>query len=487
MESAPKKTLRIKVVLTVVVTTLTPAIISLFLTQNPFFTIIVALISATISSFLLLLFLRPLSTLLEGTFALGQGNFNKRVDIRSGDEFEDVGNSFNLMADKISKIFETTAKEKDVAIAEKSKLGEVLSSIVDGIIALDFNKNIILVNKSAEQITGFTQAELQNQSIDNLIHIFIDTDEILSKTYCQINFNKAARLVGKGGKQTKVYITSAKVDGAVQTNLGCILIFHDLSKEEELERMKLDFISMASHELKTPLTSIIGYLSVFSLENRGKLAKEESDLIDRSLISAQQLLVLVQNILNVNKIERGQMSVNSIPTDYLPILSKAVEDLRNQANQKNIILTLNVGSKSLPKIFADPLRIGEVITNLVVNAINYTDPGGKVDITISLSPTELITEVSDTGVGIPREALPHLFDKFFRVTNKGQQSAKGSGLGLFISKSIIEKLNGKIWAVSEMGKGSKFSFTLPIVTQTRGVLESDKFVGEEIQRGALNY
>lgn len=487
MESAPKKTLRIKIIFTIVVTTLSPAIISLFLTQDPIFTIIIALISATISLSLLLLFLKPLSSLMDSTHALGQGNFNKRVDIKSGDEFEDVGNSFNLMADKISKIFETTAKEKDIAIAEKSKLDEVLSSLVDGIIALDFNKNIILVNKSAEQITGYTQAELHNQSIDNLIHIFMDTDEILSKTYCQINFNKAARLVGKMGKQIKVNITSAKVDGAVQTNLGCILIIHDLSKEEELERMKLDFISMASHELKTPLTSIIGYLSVFNLENRGKLAKEESDLIDRSLISAQQLLVLVQNILNVNKIERGQMSINSIPTDYLPILSKAVEDLRNQANQKNITLTLNAVDNTLPKILADPLRIGEVITNLVGNAINYTDPGGKVDITLSLSPTEITTEVSDTGVGIPREALPHLFDKFFRVTNKSQQSAKGSGLGLFISKSIIEKLNGKIWAVSELGKGSKFSFTLPVVTQTRGVLDTDKFVREEIQRGALNY
>lgn len=487
MEPAHKKTLKIKVILTVVITTLAPAIISLFLTQNPFIAIIIALISATISSFLLLLFLKPLSTLIEGTYALGQGNFNKRVDIRSGDEFEDVGNSFNQMADKISKIFETTAKEKDIAIAEKSKLDEVLSSIVDGIIALDFNKNIILVNKSAEQITGFTQAELQNQSIDKSIHLFIDTEEIFSNTFCQVNFNKAARLIGKGGKTIKVNLTSAKVDGTVQTNISCIIILHDLSKEEELERMKLDFISMASHELKTPLTSIIGYLSVFTLENRGKLAKEESDLIDRSLISAQQLLVLVQNILNVNRIERGQMSVNSIPTDYLPILSKAVEDLRNQANQKNIILTLNAGNKTLPKIFADPLRIGEVITNLIGNAINYTDPGGKVDITISLSPTELITEVSDTGVGIPKEALSHLFDKFFRVTNKSQQSAKGTGLGLFISKSIIEKLNGKIWAVSELGEGSKFSFTLPIVTQTRGVLDTEKFVGEEIQRGALNY
>lgn len=486
MGTAHKKGLSIKLILIAIFAALFPVLFSIFLIHNPYISIGIAVLTAIISVVLLLLFIKPLKKLIDSSEALSQGNFNKKVDIRSGDEFEELGTSFNLMGEKISKLFEEMGKDKDIAIAERSKLNEVLSSIIDGIIAIDFNRNIIFSNKASEEITGYAQTQLQGQPLDNIIHLFIDGQEVQSKSYCQINFNKSGKLVGKDGKQTRVNILSAKVDGEVQTNLSCILILHDLSKEEALEQMKLDFVSMASHELKTPLTSIIGYLSVFVSENKDKLPKEEWDLINRSLISAQQLLGLVQNILNVNKIEREQMQVSPEPLDFLPVLKKSVEDLRNQAAQKNIILNFNAPD-NLPKVIADPLRTGEVITNLVANAINYTNPGGKVDVLVQTSPSEITTTISDTGIGIPKEALPHLFNKFFRVSNTAQQASKGTGLGLYIAKSIIEKLNGKIWVESEVGKGSKFYFTLPVVTQTTGVLESDKFIGSQIQSGALNY
>lgn len=441
---------------------------------------------AVLSVGLAFLFLNPLKDLISSSEKFAGGNFNQRVDIRSGDEFEAVGNSFNTMFEKFSKSFENLEKEKIMAIAQNSKLEEILSSIVDGIIALDFNKNIILTNKATEQITGYLSSELQNQNIDKFIHLFIDSEEIPSKSYCQENFNKSTTLVGKRGKQTKVNILASGVGDKVQTNLSCILILHDLSREEELERMKLDFVSMASHELRTPLTSIVGYLSVFSTENRGKIPKEESDLIDKALSAAKQLLILVQNLLSVNKIDRIQWSVSAQATDYWPILSKAVEDLKNLSTQKNIILKLNPPHSSLSKVLLDPLKIEEVITNLVANAINYTNPGGKVEVSVAISPNEVTTTVSDTGVGIPKEAIPHLFNKFFRVSNTGQKANKGTGLGLYIAKSIIEKLNGKIWVESEVGKGSKFSFTLP-VAQTIESIDSNKFIASEIQGGALNY
>lgn len=418
---------------------------------------------------------------------LEDGNFNFRVDIRSKDEFEAVGKSFNSMADHIKEKFEDIERQKDTAIAEKSKLDEVLSTIVDGIIALDFNKNVMLSNKAAEEITGFTQGEMAGFPIKDLVHLFSDQEEILPKTYCQAPFDQSAKLVGKEGRETKVKIQTAQLQGRVQTNIHCILILQDLSKEEELEKMKLDFVSMASHELRTPLTSIIGYLSVFINENKGKIAKEEFDLLEKSLISAQQLLGLVQNLLSVNKIEREQMSVSAQPIDYLPIVTKAVEDLKNQAVQKNIILNFDP-PKELPKVMADPIRISEVITNLVANAINYTNAGGRVEVSTQISPNDITTSISDTGIGIPKEAIPHLFSKFFRVSNTTQQASKGTGLGLFISKSIVEKLGGKIWVESEGGKGSKFSFTIPVANKksTEG-LNSTAFIAQTIQSGALNY
>src|SRR3989344_5275649 len=475
-----------KIILVFFLGILAPLLINLFLIQNIFVSILVGILTIIVSSFLVFNFLKPLHNLVTASENLGDGNFNQRMDIRSGDEFENIGTSFNLMVDKISHTFQNLEKEKDAAVSEKSKLDEVLSSIIDGIIAIDFNKNIILVNKAAEEITGFTNAQLHDQSIDKLIHLFDGQEEILPKTYCQTDFRRNAKLVGKDGKQTKVNLATAKVGATIQTSLSCILILHDLSKEEALEQMKLDFVSMVSHELKTPLTSIVGYLSVFASENKEKLPKEEMDLIDRSFISAQELLGLVQNILNVNKIESSQMSVSIEPLDYSQVLTKAMDDLKGQANQKNIIINLKL-DQPLPKVLADPSRTSEVVTNLVANAINYTDPGGKVEVTTTVSPNELTTIVSDTGVGIPQEAIPHLFNKFFRVSNQTQKASKGTGLGLYIAKSIVDKMRGKIWVESEVGKGSKFMFTLPISTLSSGIVDSSKFASDEILAGALNY
>lgn len=387
--------------------------------------------------------------------------------------------------DRLIQTLHTFENQAAVAISERDKFNEILSSIIDGIIALDFNKNVIFLNKAAQELTGYFQTEIIGQPLEHFIHLFSDGDEILAKTYCQGNFNQTTKLVGKAGEQTKVSIMTAQVNGTVQTNINCILILHDLSREEELEQMKLDFVSMASHELKTPLTSIIGYLSVFL--NESKLPKENLLLLEKAFIAAQQLQTLIQNLLNVNKIEKEQLSVSPEPTDIIPIYTKAIEDLRSQANQKDIVLNLIPPAGPLPKVLVDPIRLNEVITNLISNAINYTNAGGKVEISIKISPTEITTAISDNGVGIPQEAILHLFNKFFRVSSKLQKANKGTGLGLYISRSIIERLHGKIWVESEVGKGSRFSFTLPVATQTAGILESNRFIRQAIQSGTLNY
>ncbi len=482
-----KSLLFLKLILLTTLGILIPLALSLFFISDPVISITIGLLTVFIISAIIFFFLKPLKDLIKSTEELGSGKFNQRVNIKSGDEFEKVGNSFNAMAEKLSHAFQNLDNERGMALIEKVKLEEVLSSIIDGIIALDFNKNVIFSNKAAQEMTGYTQAQLQGQSIDKLIHLFIDKEEIVSNSYCQANFNKSANLIGKMGKQTRINIITTRAEENSQTNVNCILILHDLFKEEELERMKLDFVSMASHELRTPLTSIVGYLSVFSSENKDKLAKEESELIDKALIAAKQLLILVQNLLSVNKIERVQMSVSPEPADYLPILSKAVEDLKSLSAQKNIVLNLIPPQTSLPKILIDPIKIVEVITNLVANAINYTNPGGKVEVTVQVSRAEVTTTISDTGIGIPQEAIPHLFNKFFRISNSTQQASKGTGLGLYIAKSIIEKLDGKIWVESEFGKGSKFSFTLPVVNQSAASVDSNSFISSEIQSGALNY
>lgn len=496
MEEIPhKRGLYPKIAFVILAGVTLPIILTIFVLPNPLYLIPIGIAVAVLATLVIGLFLKPLQTILKGTEALSSGNLNHRLDIRSGDEFEELAESFNKLATKLAQSVTTLEQEKQIISFQKNKLDIILSSMKDGIIAIDLAKNIVLVNKATCEMTGYSEGELQNHQIDDVLHFFDGKDEIAAKTYCQIDLTNSyssrlfqfLTLVGKGGRGVKINLMTSPAQEGVQTNLGCILIIHDLTSESEVERMRLDFVSMASHELKTPLTNIIGYLSVFINESKDSLKKEQSLLLDRSLVSARQLLNLVENILSVNKIERDEFSVVIQPTDLTATLTKAIEDLQNQAKLKNITLTLAPPPK-LPKVLADPLRLSEVVNNLVANAINYTEAGGRVSVYTQASPEEVITTVEDSGIGIPKEAISHLFNKFFRVSSPLQKGVKGTGLGLYITKSIVEKLGGKIWVESEVGKGSRFHFSLPQAKEANLTsLDRDKFIGQEIQHGALSY
>lgn len=495
-EKKHKKGLYLKIALVSALGIFLPQAISVLFIHNVFLSLLLGGLSAILVIFILIITLKPLNKVLEGVEILSLGNLNHQIDIRSGDEFEELADSFNQIAFKLKQLLTNLEQDKDTISAQKNKLDIILSSMKDGIIAVDLSKNVVLVNKAACEMTGYGEAELQGHKIDDVLHFFDGKEEISTKAYCQIDFAnsyssrlfQSLTLVGKGERGVKINLMTSPAQEGVQTNLGCILIMHDLTSESELEQMRLDFVSMASHELKTPLTNIIGYLSVYINESKAQLKKEQSLLLDRCLVSARELLSLVENILSVNKIERDQMGISIQPTDLTELLTKAIEDLQNQAKLKNITLALTPLPASLPKVLADPLRTAEVINNLVSNAINYTQAGGRVSVYTRLTLTEVVTTVEDTGIGIPKEAIAHLFNKFFRVSNPLQKGVKGTGLGLYIAKSIIAKLNGKIWVESEVGKGSKFHFSLPIAKEANlSSLDRDKFIGQAISQGTLSY
>lgn len=484
----PKKLLFFKISFFLLVSSIVPAVSFFFFNLTFYHLVGLALLLASLSSVLIYFTLKPISDLVKGALTLAGGNLNFRMNIKTNDELEQTGDAFNLVASKLQQAIVSIEHDKDFVSGEKNRLSMILSSVVDGIIAIDFSKRIVMMNKAAEEITGYSLQELEQKPIEQFIRFYADKEELTPKSYCQPQTNKILTVTGKNGKQINVSLTTAQAHTQIQTNLSCTLILHDLTRESTLEQMKLDFVSMASHELKTPLTSITGYLSVFIDENRDKLPKEELELVEKSLIASKQLYTLVANILNVNKIERGQISVTQQDMDLTPILKKGVEDLLDQAKLKGIDLSLQIQNNPLPKVSADPVRISEVVVNLISNAINYSNTKGKITVSAAVMPNEIVTTIEDNGVGIPKDALPHLFNKFFRVSNTAQKSDKGTGLGLYISKSIIEKLNGKIWVESEFGKGSKFHFSLPVATQiSQGKLNTQQFISSSIQQGALNY
>lgn len=342
------------------------------------------------------------------------------------------------------------------ALNQNQELTTLLNSLPDGIIVVGAQRKIIFANTRALNLTGLPENELLGKIFDQTIQIYDGENALTFLHYCPgVNFNKQSlKIVSK--KEIVVNLSTVPI------NSGCVIILHDVSKDTGLEEMKFDFVSMAAHELRTPLTSIKGYLSVFISENKDKLTADATALLNQAETATEQLNTLVENLLSVSRIERGVLNVNLETIDWELFLQENIKTFQDQAKQKDLELILSSPTSPLPKVKVDKIRLQEVLNNLISNAIKYTDPGGKITVWAEVKDKELITNVQDSGKGIPIEAQDQLFGKFFRVSGPMQGGAKGTGLGLYITKSLVEMHHGKIWVKSEVGQGSTFSFSLPI-------------------------
>ncbi len=374
---------------------------------------------------------------------------------------------------------QTAQKLDSMLLAEREKFLWSAQNSTDPIIGLDLRLNISYINSAAEKVLGLDTVLSKGQPLSQILKFQGPLGEIQLKQLVPIkplgydgiifNQNEVKVISLLNNKEAFTNILTTQIRHGNFINLSCIISFHDVTAEKQLEAMKLDFISMAAHELRTPLTSIKGYVSVFIQENEKKLTEDQMMFIRRINNSTQQLSALVENLLGVSRVERGAMTITTQPMDWDHTLEVAFEQFEHRAQEKRIELTYLKPKTPLPTVQADNVRINEVINNFVANAINYTEPGGKVTIWAEFKDKYIITHVTDTGRGLPKEALDHLFTKFYRVPGNLEQASKGNGLGLYISKAIVELHHGKIWAESPgPGKGSTFSFSLPVI-ETNGL------------------
>lgn len=229
---------------------------------------------------------------------------------------------------------------------------------------------------------------------------------------------------------------------------------------QELDRLKSNFLSMVSHELRTPLTTIQGYISFLMTEKSGVLNKAQREYLRISGDSADLLNRLIEDLLDLSKMESGRFKVNLTTVDMANIIDKAILSRRLFADKQGVTLENNIPG-DLPSVRADEERIFQVITNILENSIKFNQKGGKVVISASIQPRgKVIFCVSDTGIGIPADKLGMVFDKFYQVDSSEKRKYSGCGLGLAISKSVIGLHNGRIWVESKVGAGSKFFFEL---------------------------
>jgi PAS domain S-box-containing protein len=411
---------------------------------------------------------RPIELVHAASQRIGKGNLTQHITVHTNDEIEDLANGVNTMADNLREAFRKLEQDRNIISVEKNKLEVTLTSIVDAIIAIDGEKKIIVFNAAAERLTGVKSIDALGNRIDTIIKVFQKEVELRPDEYCpvtsltgdQVGFIKNdLRIQSQTGNKAVVNLTVGHIKEDADVKQGYILTLHDITKEKELEQMKLDFVSMAAHELRTPLTSLKGYLSFF--DNPQFSETERKEFLSRINISTERLTSLVENILNVSKIEKGVMTIDLKPTDWTGTLKDIIVELTNRATERNIGIQFREPEHPLPRVLVDRLRIYEVVINLLGNAINYTKPGGQIQVWTEEKDGKVITHIKDNGQGIPREAIPHLFTKFFRVSGVLEQGSKGTGLGLYIAKAIVENHNGEIWVESEMDIGSTFSFSLP--------------------------
>lgn len=416
--------------------------------------------------------LRPVEILSEGSRLIGNGNFAYRISVKTGDEIEELANSYNKMAESLQNAFEKVKEDKNIILGERNQMKLTLSNTADAVVAIDTNRRVTLFNKASEQLTGFTESQVLGKMISQVIHLYLSNEEIFMKQYLGLDvpsleegivFNqKHVRLQGWGRKEAFVNVIVEKINPVIGSNLGYILTLHDVSEELQLEEMKLDFVSIAAHELRTPLTAIKGYLSVFFDENKATITQDQQLLLSHVKVATQRLGALIENLLSITHIEKGMVTLNILPIEWIALCQQIVNDMQAQAAEKQITLTLKKPLESSMFAAADKLRVSEVLSNLIANAINYTPTKGSVTVSLEKKDGMVVTHVTDTGMGMSKEAMGGLFTKFYRVRSKLTQGAKGTGLGLFISKSIIEMHKGQIWVTSEEGKGSAFGFSLPI-------------------------
>lgn len=361
---------------------------------------------------------------------------------------------------------------------EATKAGIIINSIADGVVVVDAKNIINLLNPAAEHMLGWAAGDAIGLDYRSVIKLTDEQGNIvaddLSPVHQVMASNKLATnndyiLVTKSGKKTMVSTVVSPIGNSSQAG-GVIVVLRDITREKEQERQKAEFISTASHEMRTPVAAIEGYLGLAMNPQTAAIDDKARLYLQKAHESTQHLGRLFQDLLTVSKAEDARIIPKQQPTDIIAFAREVTDAFAFKAKEKGIYLNFAPGESGgdrriSPIYFAyvDPDHLREILSNLVDNAIKYTQKG-TVTVDITGDNDNILISVTDTGIGIPPEDVPHLFQKFYRVDNSDTREIGGTGLGLFISRRLTEANNGHISAKSSFGKGSTFTVQFPRIS-----------------------
>lgn len=391
----------------------------------------------------------PQETTTSDLFAINDSSLNTK------EEFRRVRSAF-------LNIFQDVEESRNLAENERNKTLLIIKNLTDGVIFLNKKNQIELINplvlemlkQKEEDLVGKNIFEINSEKID--VNIFFktigDEKKNLKSDLLKEEVVFAEKMV------FEISILSLEEKGIGHGNL---IIISDISKERLVDQMKTEFVSVAAHQLRTPLSAIKWTLRMILDGDIGELNAEQKEFLNKTYESNERMINLVNDLLNVSRIDEGRFIYKTEPMQLEDVVDEIVKSEETPLQQKKIKLTWNLPSVLLPEVLADKEKLGIAIQNLIENAIKYTKEGGNIIISIEAINGDILFKIQDDGVGIPSYQQERIFTKFFRGENVMRMETEGSGLGLYTTKNIVESHGGKIWFQSEEGKGTVFSFTIP--------------------------
>jgi two-component system NtrC family sensor kinase len=318
------------------------------------------------------------------------------------------------------------------------------------VIIVDQDKRLILMNRKACEAFGVQDNNLAGKRVREVIQ-HPELLEVLREK--DDSSPSRVEVALEDGRVFNSQLTSIP-------EIGLVVTMQDITHLKELDRIKSDFVNTVSHDLRSPLTAILGYVEL--IDRVGPVNEQQKEFIRRVQISVHNITALINDLLDLGRIEAG-FDIRKEIVPISAIISYAVDGLRGRATDKNMEVNLAL-PESLPQVLGNPVRLRQMLSNLIANAIKYTPSGGKVTISAHSEDGQIILQVSDNGPGIPPNDQAYIFDKFYRASNVPIDSP-GTGLGLAIVKSIVENHLGRIWVDSTLGQGTTFTVVLPITEQ----------------------
>ena len=394
----------------------------------------------------------------------------------TAEEKESTRRKLAVTAQELRRLHETLEKKvlrrtKDLEQI-RSKTEAILTSIGNGLVVVDKEGKIDYINQSFEEMLGWKTQEIVGKSMVQVVpREDVNGVEVLFKERILTQVLAGQKFVADLAnpfyyirKDKSRFPVSSIVSPVILNKkiVGAVEVFRDITKEKEIDKAKTEFVSLASHQLRTPLSTVNWYSEMLLTGDVGEVTTEQKKYLEEIYNGNQRMVELVNTLLDVSRIELGTLVVESKPTNIVKLTQNVINEQKLQIIEKKIKLSPSF-EDNIPLITADPKLLRMVIQNLLSNAIKYTPDGGKIRASLSLDEKKnVILKISDTGYGIPENQQDKIFSKLFRADNVIGKDTEGTGLGLYIAKSIVEQVGGKLWFESEENQGATFYVALPL-------------------------